>query len=121
MTSQRISRLTTAEPYLIGLLLVICMICFIRFGLTQKLDFILYDFYIQNDPLPVPEDVAIIAIDEHSLSTLGQWPWRRSTHAELIRQIAPHNPKAIAFDVIFAEPDRLNPQFFWGCCRTFAV
>ncbi|MCP5207018.1 MAG: CHASE2 domain-containing protein [Hahellaceae bacterium] len=109
MQKNRISQQSPIEQYVIAFLLVSSVIFLTFTSWTQKLDNIFYDFYIQNYPLPVPDDIAIIAIDERSLSTLGQWPWRRSVHAELLRQLQPEEAKAIVFDVIFAEPDQLNP------------
>lgn len=109
MKKDRFTQHSSFEQYVIAVLLILCVIFLTRFSWTQKLDNIFYDFFIQSYPLPVPEEVVIIAIDERSLSTLGQWPWRRSVHAELLRQLQPQATKAIVFDIIFAEPDQLNP------------
>ena len=53
--------------------------------------------------------VAIVDIDEQSLRTYGQWPWPRTLIAKLINQLTALQSAAIAFDVIFAEPDRMSP------------
>jgi adenylate cyclase len=55
-------------------------------------------------PLPVGPEVAIVAIDERSLTELGRWPWPRSRTAELIREISRRGAAAIALDIVFAEP-----------------
>ena len=52
----------------------------------------------------------IVAIDEASLATHGQWPWPRTLMAALIEQVAAGRPAAIGVDVLFAEPDRLSPE-----------
>lgn len=55
--------------------------------------------------LPDEPGVTVIAIDEPSMNAIGeQWPWPRSRHAELIGALRGAGAKAIAFDVIFAEP-----------------
>src|SRR6202790_696646 len=54
-------------------------------------------------PLPVPEDIAIVAIDETSLARLGRFPWRRTLTAQLLEQLGPTHPKAIALDVLFSD------------------
>ena len=54
--------------------------------------------------------VRIGAIDEHSLDVFGQWPWSRSTLAAITRRLSELGAAAIAFDVIFAEPDRTAPK-----------
>ena len=61
-------------------------------------------------------DIALVEINETSLRDLepllGRWPWPRLTHAMLIDFIAKGHPKAIAYDVLFTEPDsRLSFQF----------
>jgi adenylate cyclase len=54
--------------------------------------------------------VAVIDIDESSLRKLGQWPWSRTKIADLVADLTRLGAVVIAFDVIFAEPDRLNPD-----------
>jgi adenylate cyclase len=54
-------------------------------------------------------EVKIIDIDDQSLKRVGQWPWSRSTLAQLVRNLQDMGAKAIAFDVVFAEPDRTSP------------
>ncbi|MGJ5175740.1 CHASE2 domain-containing protein [Bradyrhizobium oligotrophicum] len=55
--------------------------------------------------------VTIVDIDEKSLADpkLGQWPWPRTRIAEIIDNLTRLGAVVIAFDVVFAEPDRLNP------------
>jgi signal transduction histidine kinase/CHASE2 domain-containing sensor protein len=54
-------------------------------------------------PLPVPDDIAIVAIDEASLARFGRYPWRRSLTAQMLDQLAVAHPKVIALDVLFSE------------------
>src|SRR6516162_5003139 len=61
---------------------------------------------------PRPQEirpVVIVDIDEASLKSIGQWPWPRTTVADLITQITQLGAVAIGFDIIFAEPDRMSP------------
>jgi adenylate cyclase len=47
----------------------------------------------------------VVAIDEPSMAEIGrQWPWPRSLHAQLIEALRKAGAKAIALDIIFAEP-----------------
>lgn len=57
-----------------------------------------------------PMPVKIIDIDEASLRELGQWPWPRDRLAKLTDRLSEMGAAAIAFDVLFAEPDRLSPR-----------
>jgi adenylate cyclase len=53
--------------------------------------------------------VRIVDIDEKSLAKFGQWPWPRTRVADLVTRLTRLGPAAIGFDLMFAEPDRLNP------------
>src|SRR4051812_47610349 len=53
--------------------------------------------------------VAIIDVNEASLAKIGQWPWPRTKIADLVINLSKLGAVVIAFDAIFAEPDRLNP------------
>ena len=57
----------------------------------------------------VEQPVRIVDIDETSLQAYGQWPWPRTRLAELVNRLFELKARAIVFDVIFAEPDRLSP------------
>jgi len=56
--------------------------------------------------------VAIVDIDERSLSELGQWPWPRTEIATLVKRLTDAGAVAVGFDMLFAEPDRLSPALF---------
>jgi adenylate cyclase len=59
-------------------------------------------------------DIVIVDIDEKSLARMqqvaGSWPWPRAVHAELIEGLAAQRPRAIVFDVLFAEDDKFRPE-----------
>lgn len=59
---------------------------------------------------PIAQSVIIVNIDERSLDRLGQWPWPRTVIADLVDKISSLGAKAIAFDFLLAEPDRLSPS-----------
>ena len=54
--------------------------------------------------------VRVVDIDEASLLELGQWPWPRDRIATLVNKLSEMGASAIAFDILFAEPDRLSPR-----------
>ena len=56
---------------------------------------------------PVP--VRIIDIDDESLAKLGQWPWPRTLLAKMVNRLNELGASVIAFDAVFAEPDRTSP------------
>jgi len=69
-----------------------------------------FDFYQVLAPRnEVQRPAVIIDIDEASLRAHGQWPWPRTLLADLVAKLTRLGVAAIAFDVIFAEPDRMSP------------
>ncbi len=74
-----------------------------------------FDQYQRWKPRTFQETpVRIIDIDDESLAKLGQWPWPRTRIAELVNKLQTIGAAAIAFDVIFAEPDRTSPHAMLG-------
>jgi adenylate cyclase len=53
--------------------------------------------------------VVIVDIDEDSIREYGQWPWARTLIADMLSSLIEAGSIAVAFDIIFAEPDRLSP------------
>ncbi len=80
--------------------------------LLQSLRMLAFDAYQRLSPArAIPEaPVRIVDIDEASLARIGQWPWPRSTMAALTTKLGDAGAAAIAFDILFAEPDRTSPE-----------
>jgi len=69
-----------------------------------------FDFFQVLRPRPQEiRPVVIVDIDEASLKAIGQWPWPRTTVADLVTRITQLGAVAIGFDIIFPEPDRMSP------------
>ncbi len=77
-------------------------------GWLVNLNYLVYDYSLQVVQHPSSGDVVIVAIDDRSLASLGRWPWSRAQHAQLIEELTTAGARAIALDLILAEPDRLN-------------
>lgn len=72
-------------------------------GLSQRLSHTTLDLLFKiRGPLPSPQSVVIIGIDEESLETLGSWPFSRTLHAELLTHLT--QADVVGFDILFAEP-----------------
>ena len=70
-----------------------------------------FDAFQVIDPrVKTARPVVIVDIDEKSLAKYGQWPWPRTRVADLITNLTKLGAVVIAFDIVFAEPDRLNPD-----------
>jgi adenylate cyclase len=48
--------------------------------------------------------IVVVAIDETSLAEIGQWPWPRTRHAELLDRLRDEGADLIGYDVTFSEP-----------------
>ena len=62
-------------------------------------------------------DVRVIDLDDDSLARMGQWPWPRTLVADMVSRLVEGGAAAVAFDVVFAEPDRTSPAIvlpLWG-------
>ena len=104
-----------------------------RFGLGRLLGIVLLALFVllrSWDPAPVEtlrlrtfdlyqvlaprqsatQAVVIVDLDEESLDAIGQWPWPRTIVAELVARVADYGSVAMAFDLVFAESDRMSPD-----------
>ncbi|HEV7373395.1 MAG TPA: CHASE2 domain-containing protein [Pyrinomonadaceae bacterium] len=55
-------------------------------------------------PLPPPDDIVIVSIDEASIARFGRFPWPRQLTARALDTISSAQPKAIAIDILYSEP-----------------
>jgi adenylate cyclase len=66
-------------------------------------------FNIRGQQKP-PSDVVVVAIDDKSFEELNvRWPFRRTLHAQVIRNLTRAGAKVIAYDVQFTEADADHP------------
>ena len=79
---------------------------------AEQIDYWLFDRFQQAAPRAYDPDgpVRIIDIDSASLARIGQWPWPRTYVAEMVERLTALGAATIAFDLVFAEPDRTSPR-----------
>ncbi|MEK7451990.1 MAG: CHASE2 domain-containing protein, partial [Patescibacteria group bacterium] len=71
---------------------------------------------------PQSRDVVVVAIDDRSISEIGQWPWPRVTFAQVLDQLTKQEtekPKAIGIDVSFSESSNIGSVDDDALSRTF--
>ncbi|PSN76043.1 protein kinase, partial [filamentous cyanobacterium CCP4] len=77
-------------------------------------------------PVPPPEDIVILGIDEYSLSQgdlyqadperypflapLAIWPWQRQAYAQAIERLMAAGARAVAIDVLLVDPSGYGPE-----------
>ena len=81
----------------------------VEFFRLKTLDFN-QQFKPRDIPPPLGKPVTIIDLDEESLIEVGQWPWPRTTIAKLVLNLNKLGAALVAFDIVFAEQDRMNPD-----------
>jgi adenylate cyclase len=100
---------------------LVCLVLLVGFAMLRHYDpppieelrIRTFDTFQLLDPrLKQARPVTIVDIDEKSLADprLGQWPWPRTRVADIVTTLTRMGAVVIAFDVVFAEPDRLNPD-----------
>lgn len=67
-----------------------------------------FDAYQKLDEIKQSNEVVIINIGEKSLETLGQYPFPRTTYAQLIYDIRQKNQGIVGFTLMFPEADRFG-------------
>lgn len=77
--------------------------------LRKRLQYFVFDSYNQIHPRKASDDIIIVDLDENSLREIGQWPWSRNVVADLVERLNEYGAKVVAFDMVFAEPDRTSP------------
>lgn len=64
--------------------------------------------------------VRVVAIDRESLARYGQWPWPRTYFIALLDRLEALGAATVAFDILFADPDRTSPEIVAEAARRFA-
>ncbi|MGH9331716.1 MAG: CHASE2 domain-containing protein [Vicinamibacterales bacterium] len=101
-TRRRLVFLCGVIPVLIAAVLAIY-----RPPFLARLDHTVYDTLMRSARSKPPgTGVVIVDVDERSLSTIGQWPWRRDLIGDLIARLRERGAAIIALDIVFAESDR---------------
>ena len=79
--------------------------------LLDRLMLISFDAYQRLAPRPAGNaPITVVDIDDKSLDKYGQWPWSRGLDAQLVVKLREAGAAVVAFDIVFAEPDRTSPK-----------
>ena len=91
----------------VGAVIVTVVLAVFPPALFGRIDNDAYDILLRSARTKPPSGrVVIVDVDERSLTTIGQWPWRRDRIGDLIARVRNMGAATVALDMVFAEPDR---------------
>lgn len=100
-------RSSAGRPILVGLVIGLIGAALFGIGVLESWSNLAGDrLFLTRSADP---SIVIVAIDDASISSVGQWPWPRSVHADLISKLTAAGVSAIGYDVNFPEPSAV-PQ-----------
>ena len=80
---------------------------FLQTGLFESLELKTYDLRcLLRQNTPTGNEIAIVSIDDDSISKLGRWPWPRSLIADGLNAITAAGAKVTGLNILFTEPER---------------
>ncbi len=98
------SRRLTTWLIVVIVTLVVVALTLLRLPLTEFIELKLYDLKFRyRGPAQAGPDLAIVAIDDDSLQSIGRWPWPREVLADFLKRLKEAHPRVIGLDIIFAE------------------
>ena len=88
--------------------LVICLVfgaaALLRVDVLESLERVAYDVGVSGSERTPSERIAVVAIDDQSISNLGRWPWPRNIHAQMIDTLHAGGAKVVGNLVFYSEP-----------------
>ncbi len=99
------------SDYTIGLALSLIVLALFHFQtpLFVNMELMFYDMRAQFRQIPDAakrgDEIAIVEIDNDSITNIGRWPWPRWRMVQLIDQLSQYGPKVIAVNLLFSEPE----------------
>lgn len=105
------SSVSRANPLRLAGLVAALVAAALVLALGPALRMPLFDLWQRLSPRDLSDtDVRVVLIEDESVRLIGPWPWPRHHLATLTQRLKESGAKAIAFDMVFAEPDRLAPE-----------
>ncbi|MEP0842209.1 MAG: CHASE2 domain-containing protein, partial [Phycisphaerae bacterium] len=100
---QWLARGGTSLGFGLGLTLLAAVVHLL--GLTERLELIVYDWYVEHfSRIPPSDRIVHIDIDDDSLERVGSWPWSRAIQADLVLILRELGAEQIVLDLMFPEP-----------------
>jgi len=105
-----VSKYVLRAAVALSVVLVFCghVARYFQLPFVERIEAMLYDARVRlTMPGTLDDRIVIVDIDEKSLALEGRWPWPRDRVGVLLdRLFDDYAAQLVAFDVVFAEPDR---------------
>lgn len=102
---QKLARYRSGFVWILSFIVATLVLGLYVFGVFERLELLTLDWRFNLRPaVQNTSDIVFIDMAEDSVNAIGRWPWPRKWHAALIKVLNEYKPKAIAFDVVFSEP-----------------
>ena len=92
------------SDWFVGLAVALVFLAGTNSDLIQNLEFKAYDLGVKASNRSPSDKIAIIAIDDASIESLGKWPWPREVQGRLLMILAGSRAKVIGHTGAFSEP-----------------
>ncbi len=98
---------STITDFILGIVLMLFALFsfFLSWGPLETLENGIYDLNANLRVQKSSAPVAVIAIDEQSITNLGRWPWPRARIAAMVDLLQSYQVKVIGLDIIYSEKD----------------
>lgn len=104
-------KILRSTAFVTGLLATLAVWLASALGALERLELRSEDSRFQS-PLrrkePLSEQLALVAIDDGALASIGRWPWPRTLLASAIDELARAGARTVALDLLLSEPDSAN-------------
>ena len=95
--------------WFLGLIIAVVVLVFSRTSdLIPSLERKAYDLGVRATSKIPSDKIAVIAIDDQSISNIGRWPWSREVHAKMTDKLTEAKARVIGNTVFYFEP-QLDP------------
>ena len=86
-----------------GLIITIIFMFFSGSAAVQGIERWAYDIGVASSDRTPADNIAIIAIDDVSITNIGRWPWSRDIHAKMLTDLSAAGARVIAPSILFTE------------------
>ncbi len=92
------------RDWFLALVIVLVFVALAQSGWIKGLERSAYDLGVRPSDRTPGDKVAVIAIDDESISNLGRWPWPRDRLAGMIEELAAGGADVIGNTILLSEP-----------------